>query len=97
MYTEQVQIVDHSSGVARNFVRGGGGASNKIFRKVAWISVRGGDIQQKFTQQRLWKIYIKFAQKFKTSLQNCSEIKFNQILKHLGNFQNFNESVEHLK
>ena len=33
------------------------------------ISVRGGDIQQKITQQifvkNLWNIYIKFAQKFK--------------------------------
>ena len=36
-----------SSGVARILVRGE--APNKIFSKVARISVRGGDIQQKFT------------------------------------------------
>ena len=40
-----------------------GEASNKIFSKVARISVRGGDIQQKFTQQQLlknlYKIYTK--------------------------------------
>ena len=39
------------------------------------------------------KIYKKFAQKFKTILQNCSKIKFNKILRHLQNFQNFSESV----
>ena len=40
-------------------VRGGGEESNKIFSKVARISVRGGDIQQKFTQQRLLKNFEK--------------------------------------
>ena len=44
-----------------------------------------------------WKIYIKFAQKFKTIFQNCSGIKFIKILKHLQNFHIFSESVEHLK
>ena len=32
-----------------------GGRSDKISSKVARISVRSGDIQQKFTQQRLLK------------------------------------------
>ena len=41
-------------GVARILVRGGG-TSDKISSKVARISVRSGDIQQKFTQQRLFK------------------------------------------
>ena len=36
---------------------GSRGASDKISSKVARISVRGGDIQQKFTQQRLLKIF----------------------------------------
>ena len=56
-----------------------------------------GTFNKNLLHSNFWKIYLKFAQKFKTIFQNCSEIKFNKILKHLQNFQNFNESVEHLK
>ena len=48
----------------QDFVRGGGGRSDKISKKVAKILVRSGDIKIKFTQQRLLKllkIYIKIA------------------------------------
>ena len=55
------------------------------------------NIYQKFTQQQLLKNLYKICIKFKTILQNCSGIKFNKILKHLQNFQNFSESVEHLR
>ena len=47
--------------------------------------------------ENFWKIYLQFAQKFKTIIQNCSGIKFNKILKHLRNFQIFSKSVEHLQ
>ena len=43
------------------FGGGVGEASDKISNKVARISVRGGDIQQKFTQQRL---FLKNFEKF---------------------------------
>ena len=56
-----------------------------------------GTFNKNLLNSNVLKIYIKFAQKFKTILQNCSGIKFNKILKHLQNFQNFSESVEHLK
>ena len=64
-------------GRSQDFGSGGGReASNKIFSNVDRTSVRGGDIQQKFTQQRLLKnfgkIYIKFAQKFKKFSKNLS-------------------------
>ena len=60
-----------------------GEAINKICSKVARISVRGGDIQQKFTQQRLenfFKFYIKFAQKFK-KFSKMYQDKINKIFK----------------
>ena len=64
--------VSSSQGRRQDF-GSGGGTSDKISSKVARISVGGGDIQQKFTQRRhfekFWKIYIKFAQKFKIILQ----------------------------
>ena len=41
----------------QDFDSGEGGRSNKISSKVARISVQSGDIQQKFTQQRLLKIF----------------------------------------
>ena len=41
----------------------GGEASEKISNKVARISVRGGDIQQKFTQQSLLKNLYKIRTK----------------------------------
>ena len=60
-------------GVARILV-GGGGASDKIFSKVARISVHGKilqhsaiDNQQNFTQQRLWKI-LKSLYKIRTKI-----------------------------
>ena len=48
-----------------------------------------GTFIKNLLNSNFYKIYIKFAQKFKTFLQNCLEIKFNKILKHLQNFQNF--------
>ena len=42
-------------GRSQGFWFGGRGKSDKIFSTVARISVRSGDIQQKFTQQRLFK------------------------------------------
>ena len=56
-----------------------------------------GTFNKNLLNSNFWKIYIKFAQKFKTTLQNCSGIKFNKILEHLQNSQNFSESVEQLK
>ena len=47
-----------------------------------------GTFNKEFTQQQLLKNLYKICTKFKTILQNCSEIKFNKILKHLRNFQN---------
>ena len=49
-----------NQGRTKDFGSGGGEASDKISNKVARISVRGGDIQQKFTQQRLLKNFEKF-------------------------------------
>ena len=56
-----------------------------------------GDITKIYSTATFEKIYIKFAQKFKTVFQTCSGIKFIKILKHLQNFQIISESVEHLK
>ena len=56
-----------------------------------------GDINKYLLNSNFRKIYLKFVQKFKTVLQSCLEIKFNKISKNLLNFQNFSESVEHLK
>ena len=56
-----------------------------------------GTFNKYLLNSNFWKIYIKFAQKFKTFIQICSGLKFNNILKHLRNFQNFIESVKHLK
>ena len=56
-----------------------------------------GTFKKTLLNSNFKKIYIKFAQIFKNIHQNCLEIKFNKILKHLQNFQNFSESVEHLK
>ena len=47
-------------GRTQDFGSGEGEASDKISYKVARISVWGGDIQQKFTQQRLLKNFEKF-------------------------------------
>ena len=66
------QIIYIFRGVARNLV---GGTLDKIsymnsfqvlyYNGVAKISLRGRDIQQKYTHQRLLKNFEKFAQKFK--------------------------------
>ena len=53
---------------SQNF--GSGEASNKIFSKVARMSVRGGDIQQKFTQQNLLKNLYKIRTKIKKFSKN---------------------------
>ena len=42
-------------GRSQDFGSGGGGRSDKISSKVARISVRSGDLMQKFTQRRLLK------------------------------------------
>ena len=68
VYSDIIEVADSESDlslcnkkslVLRIFARGvprfwlgGGEASDKSSNKVARISVRGGDIQQKFTQQR---------------------------------------------
>ena len=48
-----------------------------------------GTFNKNLLNSNFWKIYIKFAQKFKIFLQNCIGIKFNKIVKHLQNFQKF--------
>ena len=55
-----------------------------------------GTFNKTLLNSYFWKIYIKFAQKFKKFSKFCPGIKFNKILKHLRNFQIFSESVEHL-
>ena len=66
-----------------------GEASDKISSKVARISVRGGDIQQKFSQQRLLKNLYKIRTKLKKSLQNLSRTKLIKYKKNLRNFKLF--------
>ena len=60
LYKIDNYFILNSRGIARILVRGGREASDKISNKVARISVRGSDIQQKFTQQRLLKNFEKF-------------------------------------
>ena len=75
------QLID-TRGLAKILVRGRG-ISDKISSKVARISVRSGDIKQKFTQQRLLKIlkiYIIISQKFRKFSRIFQEkIKFLKV------------------
>ena len=67
LYTSKTkEILDQNLDIQHSYNQGrtqdlgsGGEASDKISNKVARISVRGGDIQQKFTQQRLLKNFEK--------------------------------------
>ena len=56
-----------------------------------------GTFSKIYSTKTSGNFYKKNSNKALKSLQNCSEIKFNIILKHLRKFSICCENVEHLK